>query len=139
MFQKGFNHSRKDQREIAKFDECLSSRLGNTTASTPSFRASSSKTYNEQSLGRHNVVSHFPKDPNCEVCRRTNVTKEPCRILTIEQTDFLIAERFDDLITGDHKVLNEDQESRMHHKYGCGRLGDSVDSKLSMQNQVRRR
>ena len=49
-------------------------------------------------------LNHVPKDPNCEVRRR--------------MADRLkIAERFRDLITADHKVLNEEQESRMHHKY----------------------
>ena len=42
------------------------------------------------------------------------------------------------MITADHKVLDEEQESRLHHKIcsGCARLGDTMDSKLSLQNQI---
>ena len=30
-------------------------------------------------LGKHNVHTHFPKDRNCEICKRTKNTRTPCR------------------------------------------------------------
>ena len=67
---------------------------------------------------KHNLVTHFPKDPICEVCRRTKVTRAPCRRhLDDRANGILIAERFGDMTTTDHTVLNEEQESRMHHSY----------------------
>ena len=38
-------------------------------------------------------------------------------ILTFGRTNILIAEIFGDMITSDHNVLYEDQESRMHHTH----------------------
>ena len=29
--------------------------------------------------GKHNVHTHFPKDRNCEICKRTKITRAPCR------------------------------------------------------------
>ena len=56
---------------------------------------------------------HFPKDRNCEVCLRTKMTRAPCRRRTGEALPR--AENIGDLITGDHKVLNEEGESRDNH------------------------
>ena len=62
-----------------KFDRRISSGRGHTTSSKSSFRASFSKT-NFKSWGKHTFFTHFPNDPNCEVCRRTNVAGAPSRI-----------------------------------------------------------
>ena len=32
-----------------------------------------------EDLGKHNVDTHFPKDRNCEICKRTKITRSPCR------------------------------------------------------------
>ena len=32
-----------------------------------------------EDLGKHNVYPHFPKDRNCEICKRTKITRAPCR------------------------------------------------------------
>ena len=29
--------------------------------------------------GKHSVYTHFPKDRNCEICKRTKITRAPCR------------------------------------------------------------
>ena len=55
---------------------------------------------------KHSIFSHFPKDPNCEVCSRTTMTRAPCRRRTGEAVPR--AEKFGDLITADHKVFNEE-------------------------------
>ena len=61
------------------------------------------------------MFSHFPKDRNCEICQRTQITKAPCRRCTGETVPR--AEKFGDLITADHKVLSEGCESRNNHRY----------------------
>ena len=60
---------------------------------------------------KYDVCTHFPKDRNCEVCRKTKITRALCRKHTHR------VEKNDDLITADHKVLNEECESRNNHKY----------------------
>ena len=50
-----------------------------------------------------------------------------------------IAERCGDMVTAGHRVLNEEQESRLPASQVCsGRagLGESMDSQLSMQNKI---
>ena len=32
-----------------------------------------------EDLGKHSVYTHFPKDRNCEICKRTKITRAPCR------------------------------------------------------------
>ena len=57
----------------------------------------------------------FPKDGYCDVCWRTKITKASCRRRTGQA--LLRAEKFGDLTTADHKVLNEGCESRDNHRY----------------------
>ena len=61
-------------------------------------------------LGKHNVHTHFPKDRNCEICQRTKITRAPCRRRNGGAVPR--AANFGDPITADHKVLNEEGESR---------------------------
>ena len=53
------------------------------------------------------MYTHFPKDRNCEVCLRTKMTRAPCR----RREAVPWAKGYGDLITPDHKVLNEGCES----------------------------
>ena len=64
-------------------------------------------------LGTHSVCTQFPKDRNCEICQRTNITRAPCRRRIGGAVPR--AENFGDLITADHKVLSEGCESRKNH------------------------
>ena len=32
-----------------------------------------------EELGQHSVYTHFPKNRNCEICKRTKITRVPCR------------------------------------------------------------
>ena len=68
-----------------------------------------------EDLGKHSVKTHFPKDRNCEICKRTKITTAPCRRRIGGAV--LRAEIFGDLITADHKVLSESCESRNNHRY----------------------
>ena len=60
----------------------------------------------ELGSGKHSVYMHFPKDPNCDICLKTKITRSVPR-----------AEHFGDMITADHKVLSEESESRNNYRY----------------------
>ena len=66
-------------------------------------------------MGKHSVNAHFPKDRNCEICKRTKITRAPCRRRNGESVPR--AANFDDLITADHKVPSDNCESRNNHRY----------------------
>ena len=38
-----------------------------------------SRTKVEQGSGKHSVYTHFPKDPNCDICLKTKITRASCR------------------------------------------------------------
>ena len=72
-------------------------------------------TKRREDLGKHNVHTHLPKDRNCEICKRTKITRAPCRRRKGEAVPR--ANNFGDLITADHKVLSDNCESRNNHRY----------------------
>ena len=72
-------------------------------------------TKRREDLGKHNVHTHFPKDRNCEICKRTKITRAPCRRRNGEAVPR--AANFGDLITADHRVLSDNCESRNNHRY----------------------
>ena len=72
-------------------------------------------TKRREDLGKHSVYTHFPKDRNCEICKRTKITRAPCRRRNGEAVPR--ADKFGDLIKADHKVLSDNCESRNNHRY----------------------
>ena len=66
-------------------------------------------------LGKPSLYIHIPKDRNCEICKKTKITRAPCRKRTGEAIPR--AENFGDLITADHKVLSEGCESRNNQRH----------------------
>ena len=66
-------------------------------------------TKRREDLGKYSVYTHFPKDRNCEICKRTKITRAPCKKVPR-------ATNFGDLITADHKVLSDNCESRNNHR-----------------------
>ena len=72
-------------------------------------------TKRREDLGKHNLYTHFPKDRNCEICKRTKITRAPCRRRNGEAVPRAV--NFGDLITTDHKVLSDNCESRNNHRY----------------------
>ena len=72
-------------------------------------------TKRRQDLGKHYVHTHFPKDRNCEICKRTKITRAPCRRRNGEAVPRAV--NFGDLITADHKVLSDNCECRNNHRY----------------------
>ena len=69
----------------------------------------------ELGSGKHSVHTHFPKDPFCDICLKTKITRAFCRRRA--GTVVLRAEHFGDLIAADHKVPSEGSESRNNHRY----------------------
>ena len=61
------------------------------------------------------VSTHFPKDPNCDICLKTKIARASCRRRT--GTVVPRAANFIDSIIADHKVLSEGCESRQNHRY----------------------
>ena len=68
-----------------------------------------------EDLCKHSVYTHFPKDRNCEICKRTKITTAPCRRRNGAAVPR--AENVGDLITADHEVLSDNCESRNNHRY----------------------
>ena len=85
-------------------------------------------------FGKHSVFTHFPKDPNCEICFKTKLTRASCR----RRANVVMprAENFGELITADHKVLSEESAPRKNHRYARGgtRLGNPVVTVPPVQN-----
>ena len=82
---------------------------------------------------KHSIYTHLPEDRNCEVCLRTKMTRASTRRRTGEAAR--PADKFGDLITADHKVLNEGGESRNKSPV-CSRgtrCGYSMDTILSIR------
>ena len=70
-----------------------------------------------QPRGNRNVFTHYPKDPNCEVCHKTKTTRARCGIKPKKRVyGTAPPTKFGDLITADHKILNVENESRDGHK-----------------------
>ena len=57
-------------------------------------------------FAKHSIFSHLPKDGNCEVCKRTNITGPPCKRRI--GNSLPRAENCGDSITAYHKVLSEE-------------------------------
>ena len=72
-------------------------------------------TKRREDLCKHSVYTHVPKDRNCEICKRTKITRALCRRRNGGAVPR--AENFGDLITADHKVLSVNCESRNNHRY----------------------
>ena len=88
---------------------------GGSHASSSHEASSEPTTKRREDLGKHNVHTHFPKDRNCEICKRTKITRAPCRRRKGEAVPR--ADNFGDLITADHKVVIDNCESRDNHRY----------------------
>ena len=73
---------------------------------------SSSEPQGKVVSGKPQHLYSLPEGPNCDICVGTKITKAPCR----RRTGGVVprAENVGDLITADHKVLNE---SRDNHRY----------------------
>lgn len=65
----------------------------------------------------HNLLTHFPRDPKCPICQECKRTRAHCRSKTHGEPDDLPEPKeFADAITVDHKILNEENESRSNDR-----------------------
>ena len=55
----------------------------------------------EPGSGKHSVHTHFAKDPHCDICLKTRITRASCRRRA--GTVVPRAEHFGDSIAADHK------------------------------------
>ena len=81
----------------------------------------------EPGSGKQSVHTHFPKDPNCDICLKTKITRTSCR------------RRAGDLITADHKILSEGIESRNipNHRYAV--VVQDLATQWLQSNHVKRK
>ena len=71
-----------------------------------SSRESASEPRGKVVSGKRSIYTHFPKDRNCDVCKKTKTTRAPCRKRT--GTAMLQAENVGVLITAITKFLLKD-------------------------------
>ena len=60
--------------------------------------------------GKHNLFTHVPKDPHCEICKRTKATRAACR--RYSQSHVLRPTKFGETNTVDHKGLSLKKNNR---------------------------
>ena len=95
----------------------------------------------EPGSGKHSIYTHFPKDPNCDICLKTKITKASCSRragTVVPKADILVI-----LITADHKILSEESESRNNHRFAVvvqdlatqWLLSDPCKTKTSQETQ----
>ena len=60
----------------------------------------------EPGSGKHGVHTHFPKDPYCNICLKTKITRASCKKTRwYSRTQ---SGKFGDLIPADHRILSAD-------------------------------
>ena len=99
-------------REILVDDEVPEHRDSHASSSHEVSLEPTSK--RREDFGKHSVYTLFPGNRNCEICKRTRITRAPCRRRNGGAVPR--AENFGDLITADHKVLSDNCESRNNHR-----------------------
>ena len=88
--------------------------------------------------GRHHVFTHFPTDPMCEVCRKTQATWATWKIkLKNRVGGIAFSGQFGDFIKADQKILNVDKWFEMWtHNYSKRARGlHELVSQLSSDNK----
>ena len=63
---------------------------------------------------KHSVYTHFAKDPNCDTCLKTKITRTSCRRRagTVVPKEEICGY----LLTADHNILSGESESRYNHR-----------------------
>ena len=84
-------------------------------APASSSRESASEPRGRVLSDRHSIYTQIPKDRNFDICKKTKITRAPCRKRIGAAAP--LAENVGDLITADHKVLCEGCESRDNNRY----------------------
>ena len=76
----------------------------------------STRVVENSELRKHSICTLFPKDRSCDKSLRTKFTRSPFR-RHVGEGSTPLAEKFGGLITADHKILDEEGESRNNHRY----------------------
>ena len=65
---------------------------------------------------KHNVFTHFPKDPDCPICQKSKTMKARCSRKTGESKPDSLPKptAFGQFVSADHAIFNEGNESRLH-------------------------
>jgi hypothetical protein len=72
----------------------------------------------------HNLFTHFPKDPKCEICQQAKPQRAQCRRQTSKSDDHeshsvIEAKVFADALTADHAISDKDNKSRHGSTVAC--------------------
>ena len=70
----------------------------------------------EEALSLGHLASHFPRNPFCNVCNRSTVHKKQAR--KTKEGEEITAERFAELILGDHLILGKKEEIGLSGEVG---------------------
>ena len=64
--------------------------------------------------GNISFFQSFSKDPNCEICKRTKITRACCKRSSENRAERIPeAEKCGDSVTADHNILDEENEPRL--------------------------
>ena len=79
-------------RDLPERLEEFTENLEDTEVLAPAYTShdSDSERPTKVALRKHSVYTHFPKDRNCEVCLRTEMTSAPCRSETVLRAEFWV-------------------------------------------------
>lgn len=92
-----------------------------TATQTPSYKSKRKKPtktksrYTCDTTQEHNISTHFPKDPTCQILKSSTTTRAHCKSQTTSPADLtpiLIPHKFPEQITADHQILNDDDAAR---------------------------
>ena len=73
-----FRENLVDERLSTELWENPEQRSQDTSKSSPEL-PTQPRANVEPGSGKHSVFSHFPKDPNCDICLKTKLTRASCR------------------------------------------------------------
>ena len=107
---------------------------GGTHASSSHEVSLEPSTKRREDLSKHSIYTHFPKDRNCEICKRTKITRAPCRRRNGKAVPR--SANFGDLITADHileRQLRISKQSSICSR-GAG-SSHTMDPGVSVQKQ----
>ena len=109
---------------------------GGSHASSSNETSSEPTTKRREDLGKHRDYTHFPKDRNCEICKRTEITRAPCRRRNGEAVPRAV--NFGDLLDysrsqGPKRQLRISKQSSIRSR-GTG-SSHSMDPGVSVQKQ----
>ena len=105
-----------DQSVVEPNEKTLDLRVSSNKESTDIlvFAEGSKRSNTSKPTGRHIVLTHFSKDPDCGL---TKTTRAPCSNRPDARGDRVHhPQKFGDAVKADHEVLNDENDSRLQHR-----------------------